>query len=123
MSTLRNKSFIQSTYHNLIDDRCTRKMIAIDVDILQIKLEQRKIRFIECKRMGEPMSKGQLIALKELARTTHPTFKARAYILTGNPPYFDNWLEEVGGTNKRVKLNKTQLILWLDFDLEIEDFD
>lgn len=113
MSTLRNEEYIQSTYHNLIDDECTRKMIVIDIDLFMLKLAKKEIRFIECKHEDEPMSNGQRIAIEELAKLTHPDFKVSAYILTGTPPYELNTLKRIGGLSQ--VMTKAELIHWFNF--------
>ena len=119
MSTLRNKHYIQSTYHNMIDDECTRKMSVIDVDLLMVKNDAKIIRFIECKREGERVSRGQFIALLKLAQLEHPTFEVEAYILTGNPPYDYNRLRNLK-TKVDYYLTRAELIDWFNFELELE---
>ena len=120
MSTLRNKTYIQSTYHNLIDDECIRQMSVIDVDLLMVKNDAKTIRFIECKREGERVSRGQFIALMKLAQLSHPTFEVEAYILTGNPPYDENRLRDLK-TKQDHYLNRLELLDWFNFDLVLED--
>lgn len=117
MSTLRNEKYIMSTLHNFIDDNCTREMIAIDVDLFMIKFNRDTIRFIECKRIDEPTGNGQMRALEILSQMSHPVYKVKSFIVTGNYPYKTATIREIGG--KSAKVDQKTLIQWLNFEIEM----
>lgn len=95
-------------------------MSVIDVDLLMVKNDAQTIRFIECKRRGERVSRGQFIALMKLAQLKHPTFEVECYILTGDPPYDNNRLRCLK-SKKDYYLDRLELLDWFNFELVLED--
>lgn len=118
---LRNELLFEDSLNLFIDENCHSGFTCMDIDLYCVKVKDKRIRFIESKRMGERMSYGQSIGVKLLGGLSHfdPSFTVEAYIVFGDYPFADGAIVQkvLGNTHN---LNRQQLIEWLDFRRELE---
>jgi len=116
---MKNNNYYGSDLNQFIDERCSHKMTCMNIDCYLIKIAKKRIRFIESKHSHEGANKGQRTGLLLLSRLTHPEFKTETYLVRGEYPYNTATVEDMQGNSW--ELNQRDLILWLDFDIELED--
>ena len=118
---LRNGLLFADSLNLFIDENCHSGFTCMDIDLYLVKISQKRLRFIECKRIGETMSYGQKVAIALWSKLSHPSFDVSAYVVTGNYPFLEGALvERVNG--KKQHLTRRELIAWLDFKKEFNEF-
>jgi len=118
---MKSSNYYGSDLNQFIDEYCSHQMICINIDCFLVKFKNDKsqIRFIESKHTSEGMKKGQNIALSLIKELTHPTCIIEVYLVRGEYPYTKATVEDMQG--KSWELNQRDLILWLNFDIELDD--
>jgi 16S rRNA G966 N2-methylase RsmD len=99
--------------HNL-----SKEMTVINLDCLQYKASQKKIRIIESKYKNESVGNQQrkvLQILADVTRSNNYGYTVGVYIIYGNPPYNDGAIIENLTLGKTKEVNKEQLDKWLQF--------
>ena len=89
-----------SDLNKFINKNCTKKMTAINIDLLLFRRTKRRLRIIESKHTNEPMKKGQKEVLRKIAWIFKYVKNATGldlgvYIVTGNQPYNEIDVEDL----------------------------
>ena len=108
-----------NAFHRFVNKYCSNEMTATDVDCFFVKVAQRRLRFVESKHTTEGMKKGQKIALTLLAQLTHPNYTVECFVVRGEYPYQTATVENLA-TNEVFQLDQEDFILWLNFEIELE---
>ena len=108
-----------NAFHRFVNKYCSNEMTATDVDCFFVKVSQKRLRFIESKHTSEGMKKGQMIALLLLAQLEHPNYTVECFVVRGEYPYDSAIVEDVN-THEVFHIDKSTLIAWLNFELELE---
>lgn len=80
-------SYFNSELNKYIGENLPKIMTSIDVDLFQVKLSRKIIRFAEYKHMGEKTGVQQEKALKQLAKM--------ADVINKNNELFEGWTMQV----------------------------
>ncbi len=80
-------NYFNSELNKYIGENLPRIMTSIDLDLFQVKLSRKIIRFAEYKHIGESMGEQQEKALKQLAKM--------ADVINKNKELFDGWTMQV----------------------------
>ena len=80
-------NYYGSDLNKFIDEFCTRKMTAINIDLLTYKRSLHHMRVIESKHRYENMPPSQFEALQIFSRAEIPGIKFGVYIVRGNYPF------------------------------------
>jgi len=80
-------NYFNSDLNKYIGENLPKIMTSIDVDLFQVKLSRRIIRFAEYKHVGETTGVQQEKALKQLAKM--------AGVINKNTELFDGWTMQV----------------------------
>jgi len=120
-----------SALNKFIDKNCSRKMTAINIDLIIQKVHLKRLRLIESKNINESMKKGQkalfrdflpkvFIFLNKVPKPYFIDYKFDIFLVRGKYPY-DNKTEIECLISKKTKfVDKDKLIKFLNFELEFE---
>lgn len=119
---VKPEHYYGSELNRFIAECCTRKMTCINVDCLLVKNDQKKIRFIEYKHQNEFLPTSQLMALKVVQLiTSQPLsgWNSKVFVVRGDYPFVEGAVICSINNLKAVKVNRENLIRWLNFEEEL----
>jgi hypothetical protein len=119
-----------SELNKFVDEKCSREMTAINIDLIIYKSSKSSIMIIESKHTNEKMGKGQLKLLKLLADSseliaeaiglsTNRKFNFDVYVIIGDYPYDRSKIIRLKD-KKSVVVNQLKLISFLEFNTGFE---
>lgn len=122
----KSSHYYGSDLNRFIDEKCSREQSCINIDCYLIKITKNRIRFIESKHSAEFAPKSQLSALRilqHIIRTSgNKQWKVEFYIAYGDYPFTEGTQIEDLFENQKAVLNQQQLVQWLNFEKELEEF-
>jgi hypothetical protein len=123
---IHGEHYYGSDLNRFIDEKCSREQTCINIDCYLLKIAKKRLRFIESKHTTEFAPRSQLTALKilqEIIRDSgNKQWKVEFYIVYGNYPFAEATQIEDLFENVKAVLNQGQLVQWLNFEKELEDF-
>ena len=118
MTSYRNNkhdlNYYGSDLNKFIDEYCTRKMTAINIDLLTYKRSLHHLRVIESKHENENIPPTQYEALKMFSNAIIPEIKFGVYVIRGNYPYDTAEIHDLR-TNEREIVDRVKLIEFLNY--------
>ena len=107
-----------SDINKWITKNCTKKMIVNNIDLIMYNYGS-KLRIIESKHSHERSSKSQLDILKLLASATIPGKEMEVYMISGDNPYDETDIYNIGKEESYHNVEKQRLIRFLNFEEEL----
>lgn len=118
MSTYRANNnelnYFGSDLNKFINEKCTKQMTAINIDLLMFKRSLKHIRIIESKHDRENVPSSQFEVLKILSTADIPGYIFDTYIITGNYPYETTKIYDIK-TGETTEVNNAELIDFLEY--------
>ena len=126
MSSYRNGgeelNYFGSDLNKFINEFCTKKMTAINIDLLTYKRSKKSMRIIESKHEHENIPRSQFEVLDLMKDAELPRCAAfGVYIITGNYPYDTATIHNMK-IGKSWVVNRERLIEFLEYRNE-KDMD
>ena len=123
---IKNEHYYGSQLNRFIDEKCSHEQTCINIDCYLVKVSKNRLRFIESKHSAEFAPKSQLTALRILQHIIQSSgnkqWKVDFYILYGDYPYNTRTQVEDLFENTKGMLTQNQLIQWLNFEKELDEF-
>lgn len=110
-----------SDLNKFVNVECSKKMTAINVDLLMFKRSKKTIRLIESKHSYEdvPRTQFELLSLfAKLCKIVGYTFET--FIVRGDPPYQNTIIVNLANAKQYHLFGPQKLKSWLEFELDLE---
>jgi len=106
-----------SDLNKFMANHCKKEMTVMNIDLITYDREKKHIRIIESKHLKERTGYGQGVLLRTLNFILKQItdYRVTVFIVRGNYPYDFAYIENVMDGKKK-KLNKEQLINFLNYD-------
>lgn len=119
-STPNELNYYGSDLNKFIDKCCTRKMTAINIDLLMYKKSNKHMRIIESKHTGESIPRSQMESLVVLKDANIQGITFEVFIVAGDPPYNTAQIQRLKPSGVKT-VDRSQLIGFLNYEIDFDD--
>jgi hypothetical protein len=121
--------YFGSDLNKWVNEKCSKEMTAINMDLIMWKRSKRMMKIIESKHTNEEFPKSQVEILRILAKVIKPVIDLaklmndfNVYVVTADYPYSEALITDIS-TDTKFVLSGDDFKKWLEFDYTLTDID